>query len=135
METHVDTVANGNPHVAELVRGIVHDAHDLVEEQFKLFQIEIKDYVKRSREAVIPLLAGILIGMVGAVSLAAGGGLVLSWAWPSLPLWGAFAIVGGTLLLVGILLGSYGKCKLEACDEARSHGDAAKENIPWKMKK
>jgi uncharacterized membrane protein YqjE len=122
--------------ITELVRGIVHDAHDLVEQQFKLFQVEIKNSLGRTRDAAVPLLVGVLVALVGAVCLASACGLLLSWLWPTLPLWGGFAIIGGALLLVGLLLALWGKCRLNACNEpAEPRADAVKENIPWKVKK
>lgn len=123
------------PEMTELVRGIVHDAQDLVEQQFKLFQIEIKNYLGRVKDASIPMVIGAVVGVVAAISLAAACGLLLSWIWPTLPLWAGFAITGAALLAVGLLLVLWGKCRLEACDESEPRADTMKENIPWKVKK
>lgn len=124
------------PEMTELVKGIVQDAHDLVEQQFKLFQIEIKNYLGRVKEASIPLVIGAVIGVVAAICLAASCGLLLSWAWPTLPLWAGFAVTGGGLLVIGLLLALWGKCRLDGCNEpAESHTDTMKESIPWKVKK
>jgi uncharacterized membrane protein YqjE len=123
------------PEMTELVRGIVHDAHDLVEQQFKLFQIEIKNYMGRLKDASIPMVIGAVVGVVAAICVAASCGLLLSWIWPTLPLWAGFAITGAALLVVGVLLALWGKCRIDACGESEPRADTPKESIPWKVKK
>jgi len=133
MATHVES----EPDVAvTLVGGIVEDARQLIVEQMTLFQVEIKNDLHRTINGIIPLAAGAVVIVVGLIILGIAGSHLLCWAFPELPLWAGFAIVGGIVTAVGAALAFWGKSMLDRVhltpDESLK---GLKENIQWKMKK
>jgi len=123
------------PGIAELVGGIVQDARDLLAQQLKLFQVEVKSDLRQTKEASIPLAIGAMIALLGVGILALGAGYLLCWTWPELPLWAGLAIVGGGLLLIGGALALWGKCKFDAFNPLPDETlEGMKENIQWKTR-
>ena len=127
--------ADALPDVTTLVSGIVSDAQDLISQQLKLFQVEIKNDLDRTRDAALPLGIGVLISLIGAITLALAAAGLLNWTWPNLPPWGGLAIVGGVVSLAGAIVVLWGKSK---CDSLNPMPDKAvaglQENIQWKTK-
>jgi len=112
MATQVETVSD--PGVANLVGGIVQDARKLLVEQLTLFQVEIKNDVRRSLTALTPVLIGLAVVLSGVILLGIASANFLCWLIPEMPLWISFAIVGGATTLVGALLIFWGKSMLDA---------------------
>lgn len=133
METQVES--NSDVGVSTLIGGIVQDARELLVEQMTLFQVEIKHDLRRTVEAVAPLILGGLMMLPGIILLGIGAAYFLNWAWPALPLWVAFAIAGGATIGVGALLILWGKsmlAKISLTPDKALQG--LKENIQWKTK-
>jgi hypothetical protein len=126
---------DSKPDVATLVGGIVHDAEDLISQQLKLFQVEIKNDLHRAKEAAIPLSIGVLVCFVGVSTLAVAAGHFLSWNWPKLPLWQGLGIVGGVLVLAGAAVLLWGKNNADSLNPMPDKAVAGlQENIQWKTK-
>src|SRR5690349_6051059 len=100
------------PQVSSLLAGIVQDARRLLTEQLTLFQVEIKNDVRRLLIAVVPLIVGGVVGAVGMLILLMGAAFFMSWIIPDMPTWGGFALVGGFIVTVAIGLLFWGKTKL-----------------------
>lgn len=121
--------------VATLVGGIVQDARKLLVEQMTLFQVEVKNDIRRTTSALMPLIAGLGVILSGVVLLGIAGANFIVWADPELPFWLAYAIIGGIFAVAGGALVFVAKSMLNS---VHSTPDTAlkglKENIQWKTK-
>lgn len=121
--------------MTSLVSGIVNDAKHLVTQQLELFKVEIKHDVKRTLLAFLPIFAAIPFLMTGIFIMGFAGVYLLEWLVPDLPLWGAFAIVGGSIIISGILLIILGKTMLTSFNPLPDQSlEGLKENLQWKTK-
>jgi len=126
---------DSQPAMTTLVTGIIQDAQDLMQQQLRLFQVEVKNDLRQTKEASVPLAIGALITLVGAVSLALAAAHLLVWIWPTLDLGGGFAIVGLVLSVVGLSFVLWGKCKFDSFNALPDKSLAGlKENLQWKTK-
>lgn len=122
--------------VATLIGGIVQDARALFLEQMTLFQVEIKNDVRRTVAALVWLVAGLGVALAGLVLLGFGGAYFLSWAVPEMHLWLAFTCVGGGTAVVGAVLILVAKSMLGAVDPVPNTAlKGLKENFQWKTNK
>jgi hypothetical protein len=118
--------------VTSLVSGIIADAQRLIEQQLTMFRQEIRDDLRKTLEAVLPLAAGIFMSMVAAFLVLLMFPLLLWWAVPELPLWACFGIVGGVLAAVGGVLVFAGVKKFESFNPLSDRSmQAFKENLKW----
>jgi len=119
--------------VTSLLRGIVSDAQDLIQQQLSLFRAEIKDDFRKT--------VGILIAIVSGAFLVAVGGALLcfmlvyllnSLAPDTLPLWGCFGIVGGGVVLVGGIVAYAAIARFKTFNPLPDESvQALKENVQW----
>lgn len=132
MSTQLETE---EPRVTTLLSGIVQDMRQLFVQQMTLFQVEIKNDVRRVLMACIPIAAGAGACALAVIILAIGAAHLLSWIFPNLPLWGSFAIVGFSIALIGMILVFWGKSKLDSFNPLPDQSlDGLKENLQWKTK-
>jgi len=130
MATDLHTASSSNP--AATVSDIIHDAEQLLTQQFKMFQAEIHQDIRKTRQAAQPLLCGLATLALGAIILSMSLGYLIYWLWPSVQLWGAFAIVGGLLTAIGAGLYYVGKKQFEAFNPLPDKSaQALKENLQW----
>ena len=122
--------------VTSVVSGIVHDAQDLVRQQLKLFQVEIRNDARRTIAATIPMVIGGLLALVALIILAVMAAHLISWAWPErIPLWGGFGIVGGALAALAMALVFWGKAQFSKFSPLPDQTmEGLKENLQWKTK-
>jgi len=126
---------SGNESVTRLLTGIAEDAQTLMRQQLTLFQVELRNDLRKTRNAAIPLMVGILVCGLAAVFLCAMLALLLDEALV-LPWWVGFAGVGGFLLVVGGILVLWGKTRFDAFSPLPEQTvEGIKENIQWKTKK
>jgi hypothetical protein len=122
------------PRLSELVHGIVHDAEDLVKQQLALFKTEVRDEIHKTRDAALSLAVGASIGVLGVILLAFGIVHLLAWAFPAVPLWAWFIIVGGVLAVAGFAFLWEGKHRIESLHAVpEQSAEALKENVQWLM--
>lgn len=128
--------AEGAASVTSLVTGIVHDAQDLVRQQLKLFQVEIRNDTRRTIAATVPMIVGGFLCLVAVMILAVMAAHLIAWAWPEqVPVWGGYAIVGGVLAGVGMALVLWGKAKFSKFSPLPEQSmEGLKENLQWKTK-
>jgi multisubunit Na+/H+ antiporter MnhB subunit len=133
MSTHVEP--DSDTRVSSLMSGILQDAKQLFIQQMTLFQVEIKNDVRRTIYALIPLMAGVVVLFVAVLILAHSVAHFLSWYFPDLPLWGGLGIVGGVICLVGIGLLLWSKIAFSNVNPLPEKSmEGLKENIQWKTK-
>ena len=122
------------PSITGLVTGIINDAQDLLKQQLAMFKQEIKDDVRKTKEAALALSAGLGILVVGGLLWCVMLVHLLSWALPSLPLWCCYGIVGLVFVAGGGALLYTGKRRFESFNPLPEQSvGAMKENVQWIM--
>jgi hypothetical protein len=118
--------------VTTLVSGIIHDAQQLVKQQFELFKHELRNDVRKTQEASLTMGTGALVSLVAVILLSLMLVELLKWAVPTLPLWGCYGIFGLAYLVVGASLIYSGKLKFESMHPMPDESvQALKENVQW----
>jgi hypothetical protein len=118
--------------ITTLVSGIIADAQHLIQQQLAMFRQEIRDDLRKTRDAALSLAAGLGITLAGSALLLIMLPLLLNWAAPELPLWACFGIVGGVLAALGGVLVFVGVKKFESFNPLSDKSIAAfKENLKW----
>jgi len=126
-------VHNSSDSTMSLVRGIVDDAQNLMKQQLALFQAEIKEDLRKTKEAVVSMAAGVALAAVGGILLCVMLVHLLHWAFPeTLPLWSCYLIVGGALAALGGGLAYAGARRMSSFNPLPDESvQALKENIQW----
>lgn len=120
------------PSVTELVGGIVGDVQDLIKQQFALFKHEVREDIRKAKDATVSLVLGGAILAVGGILLCLMLVHLLHWAAPTLPLWSCYAIVGGGLTLIGGIGLYVGYRQVKSVNPLPDETVAAlKENVQW----
>jgi len=119
--------------VAPLVSGIINDVQDLLKENLALFKVEVKEDLKKTKEAAAALGVGIGLAVVGGLHLILMLVFLLEWIFrPHLALWVCFGIVGAAFGGIGLALYLRGKSKLESFTPLPvESAEALKENVQW----
>jgi hypothetical protein len=118
------------PQLTGLLTGIMNDAQELFRQQIALLRTEVKEDLRKSKEAAIPLGIGLWLAGLGSMLLSITLALVL--AETGLPLWASFAIVGAVVSLVGGGLFYLGKQKFQSFNPLPDQSaEALKENLEW----
>jgi VIT1/CCC1 family predicted Fe2+/Mn2+ transporter len=123
--------AGPEPSMSSLVSGIINDAQDLIKQQLDLVKHEIREDVRKAKEAAASLALGLGLAVVGGI-LFCTMFVYLLHEEAGLRLWVSFAIVGGVLLAVGLVLTYLGKKEAETINPME--GESAKaleENVQW----
>jgi uncharacterized membrane protein YqjE len=117
--------------VTSLVRGILNDAQELFRQQTALFKAEVREDMRKAREAALSLVVGVGVAFFGLLLLLFALVYLLSWA-SGLHEWASFAIVGGIVLVIGLALVYAGKKRFESFDPLHDQtAQALKENVQW----
>jgi hypothetical protein len=115
-----------------LVTGIIHDAQNLVKQQFQLFQHEVRTDLRKTKEAGLMLGVGACFVVAGLVLVALTLAALLQWAVPTLPQWVCYGVSGLPLLVAGAGLIYAGKLNFESFTAIPQESvQALKENMQW----
>jgi hypothetical protein len=125
--------------VAPLLRGIVNDMGDLLQQQLKFARAEIREDVRKTVSVTELFGSGAVVGLLGVVVLLFGAAHLLHWltspagADPAtLPLWACFGIIGAAILATGAVLIVVGRQKLETFNPLPDKTvETVKENLEW----
>jgi hypothetical protein len=127
------------PGLAALLSSIVNDVGDLIKQQLQFARAEIKEDIKKSKEAASLLALG--AGSLGLCALFFGLMLVHLIHWltgppdmdlATLPLWGCHGIIAGLFLVVGLCLALTGKKMFDSFSPLPEQTiQTAKENVEW----
>jgi hypothetical protein len=130
MATHV--MPKNETSVTGLVSGIIDDTQHLLKQQVDLLKADLRKDIKEAKEVGMSMaIAGALLG-VGGLLLSFMLVHFLSWAFPDLPHWGSFAIVGGLFAAAGGTVYYLGREKLEKLNPLPENSmEAVKENLQW----
>jgi len=122
---------DSEPGLTQLVTGIISDAQELLKQQLAMFKAEIKEDLRKTKEAALALGLGIGITLLGGLLLVFMLVYLLQWS-TALPLWACYAIVGGALTLLGGILLYSGTRKLSSFNPLPDQSaEAVKENVQW----
>jgi len=110
--------------VTSLLRGIVNDIGDLIKQQFRFAQAELRSDMRKTREATMALAAGASVALLGVLVLTLMLVHLLHWLTipadainpdpARLPLWACYGIVGAVLAGIGGALVVAGKKKFDS---------------------
>jgi hypothetical protein len=125
------TAAQGSAQsITSLVTGIIDDAQELIKQQVHMLRHEIKEDIRKTREATMALALGALVALLGILMLCFTVVHLLNWA--ELALWVSYLIVGGVLTIVGGVLAYLGKKKFDSFNPLPVEStQALKENVEW----
>jgi pilus assembly protein TadC len=127
-----DLQTNSGPSLTHLVSGIVSDAQALLKQQLALFRTEMKQDIKRTKQALVSLVIGLALVSVGGTLLCFMAVYVLASAFPQLPLWACFGIVGGALTIGGGLAFYLALKQFQEFNPLPDESaQALKENVQW----
>jgi hypothetical protein len=127
-----DVMPKNETSVTGLVSGIIDDTQHLLKQQVDLLKADLRKDIKEAKEVGMSMaIAGALLG-VGGLLLSFMLVHFLSWAFPDLPHWGSFAIVGGLFAAAGGTVYYLGREKLEKLNPLPENSmEAVKENLQW----
>jgi len=118
--------------VTSLVTGIVDDARELLKQEGALLKAEVKEELRKTKEATLAMAWGIGVGILGVLLLALALPLLLNWAAPEMPLWLGFGIVGAVLATIGGVMVYTGKKRFATVHPMPVQSvEALKENLTW----
>jgi Putative Actinobacterial Holin-X, holin superfamily III len=142
----VESIPNGvhaDPSLTATLKGILDDAVELGKQQIAMLRAEIRADIRKLLAAVIPLTCGVAPLLLGGLMLCFTLVHLIHWLTTpagqsldaaNIPLWGCYAIVAGAFLLVGGTLLGIGIYRLKTMPTLG--GESAKaleENIQWIM--
>lgn len=129
-----DLHTSHEPSMTGLVTGIVHDAQQLLGQQLSLFREEVKEDLRKTKDAALALSIGIGIVAVGGLLWCLMLVHLLFWLAPVLPLWACYGIIGLVLVACGGGLLYVGKRRLQSFNPLPEQSvRALKENVQWLM--
>lgn len=125
------TVAEKKPRIGMLLGGIITDMRNLFVQELRLAKLEIGEDLRRVKAALAVLAIGGAILALGALLLVLMLVHLLDAA-TDLPLWGAYGVVGGVMLGVGLGILFAGKKKAEQVGFVPEEtAEAIKEDVGW----
>jgi hypothetical protein len=134
-DVHTTTNNTTEPSMASLVTGIVSDVQDLVKQQVAMLRAELSSDFQRSREAIVPLLMGPVVCLMGGLVLCLALAHLLELLFqPDLPRWACYAIVGALISAVGGVLVYLGVSKFPNPLPDRTVA-TLEENVQWLTKR
>lgn len=116
-----------------LVSGILHDVQELMKQEVALAKAEFREELCKLKQAAVSMISGVALLALGAIFILLMTVHLIHWATSgNVPLWGCFAIVGGSLAGAGAGLLYCGRERAEQIHFVpRQTVDTLKENIQW----
>lgn len=121
----------GQTSVTELVSGIVSDAERLFKQQLEMVRAEFKEDMRRTRNVVLAFAVGAVLLAVGVVMLIVAGAHLLH-EQTQLPMSASWAIIGGSVVLLGVVAAVVGGRILASYNPLPDKSfNALQENVSW----
>lgn len=123
-------MARDETSIADLIKGTLEDARDLVQSEIALARAELRDEITRVKSGAIAFAGAAVAAILGLVLLCS----TLAWALTDLldwPIWAGFAIVTLLLLLIAAALGYMGRARLTTHAPLPRTMETMKENAKW----
>jgi uncharacterized BrkB/YihY/UPF0761 family membrane protein len=127
------TPPGGEPTVTQLISGIADDAQRLIVQQYQMLRAEVKEDIRRTKQALLYMSVGIVATLIAVMFLAVSLPHILNDALnlEAHP-WAGWLIVGGVLLVVGIIGLFAGKRIFEKNNPLPDKTlNALEENLSW----
>jgi uncharacterized membrane protein YqjE len=132
MATNLQT--GSEPSLTSVVTGIIGDFQELIKQQLALFKAELKEDLRKTKEASVSLVCGVALLSLGSVLLCFMAVHLLEWAFrPHLELWVCYLIVGSVLAAVGGGLTYFAWTEFRSVTAEQSV-QSIEENLEWKTK-
>jgi hypothetical protein len=126
-----DVKSGGDSSVTSLVSGVINDAQELMRQQLALLKAEVREDLRKTREAAVLMATGLGIALLGVLLLA----FTLVYAVNELlhvPLWASFAICTLVLLAGGGALCFVAKKQFDSFNPLPDQtAKALEENVQW----
>jgi len=103
--TDVETKNSG---IMSLVSGILRDASDLISKEVAAAKLEMREELENAKSTAVLMGVGLVALLVGIILLMLALVYVLQ-QYTALDLWVCYAIVGGAISLLGIIVLLFGK--------------------------
>jgi uncharacterized membrane protein YccC len=124
-----------DPGIVSLLGEIVTDFQHLVKQHLDLFKHEVREDVRKSKQAVGALVTAYMLTWLGAMLFCAAAVGLLAWAVPGLPWWGWAGIVGVAVCGMGAAMGASAKRMFASITPLPDQtAKAIKEDIQWLKK-
>lgn len=123
--------AGGQQSVTDLVSGIMSDAERLFRQQIEMVRAEFKEDLRRSKQVLLAMSIGVVLLAIGVVMLIVSGAHLLH-EQTQLPLSASWAIIGGSVLGLGIIAAVVGGRILASYNPLPDKSyNALTENVSW----
>lgn len=120
------------PSVARLVTEIVDDTSRLIGQQVEMLKAEFREDMTRTKSAASFAAVGVTLMTVGGLSLVFGLVYLMHEQF-QIPMWTAWAGLGGVVLAAGVACGLIGKARFESFSPLPDKtARALQENLTWK---
>jgi uncharacterized membrane protein (DUF485 family) len=125
--------------VASLMRGIIDDIGSLVRQEIRFARTEIREDLRKTRQAAAVLASGTILALIGAVLFALMLVYLIQWlslpagtTTEGIPLWGCFGIVSAVFLGIGSIV-AFAGCEMFKNFNPLPDKTAqtVKENVEW----
>jgi Flp pilus assembly protein TadB len=116
--------------IADLIKGTLHDAQDLVRGEIALAKAEMRQEVRKVGAGAAALAAAAVAALIAVVFLltALAWGVTTALGWPA---WSGFALVGGAVLLVALVLAMMGKKRFNGEQRMPLTTESMRETMQW----
>lgn len=116
--------------LADLIRGTLHDAQDLVRGEIALAKAELRQEVRKVGSGAAALAAAAVAALCAVMFLltALALGLTNALGWPA---WAGFAIVGGLVLVIALALAMMGKRRFNGEQRMPLTTETMRETMQW----
>jgi hypothetical protein len=134
METKFETEPEA-ANVSSLVNGIIHDSRQLLTQQLTLAQVELKNELRRTIDAAVPMVIGAGVGVLALSMFLHAAAYFLHGMVPDMPFWAAYVAVGAPTGLVGLGLAMWGTVLFQKFNPVPDKTvEGLKDNLEWKTK-
>ena len=118
------------PSIADLIRSAIRDSQELVRTEFALAKAELQGAARRMASGAALVGGAVIAAVIAIVFLlaAAAGAIPGATGWPA---WSGFAVVGGVMLVLAIVLGMAGRARVANAPRMPLTVDTMKENLEW----
>jgi len=119
--------------MSTLVGGIVEDAQQLMRQELALARREIQEELNKAKAAAASFALGAAVLFFGGLLLCFMLAYLITWvAQDWIPLWSSFAICGGSLTILGIVLLVAARHRASAISLVPKRTvETMRENVQW----
>lgn len=122
---------DNKPGIMELVSGILHDATDIVSKEMMAARLEMREELEKVKSTALLMGMAAVALMVGSILLALTLVYLLQ-EFSGLDLWICYAVIGGAISGIGLIILYAGKQRAAATNLVPTESiEKAKEDARW----